>query len=216
MQLFDTEQELRQHKDDVHWYCPSCDRVFQSKNNLEQHLQHSSVHQPKRYKCPGTGCRTAFISPSALILHCESGACPSKVTRNAVNNFIVRYDEHRIITNPSRLIAGPDGSYTAPSSTISIRDLNRCFNGRAYECVLCDKEFKTIDALGSHLRSPVHADKIYRCLRGWPVDGCGKEFRTLSALISHMERGSCGAKRLRKQIDQMVDSLGKNMKWLTL
>lgn len=158
----------------------------------------------------------AFISPSALILHCESGVCPSKVSRKTVDNWIVQYDENRIITNPRRLIAGPDGSYRAPSSTISTQDLHRCFNGHAYECVLCDKEFRTIDALGSHLRSPVHADKIYRCLRGWPVDGCGKEFGTLSALISHMERGSCGAKRLRKQIDKMVESLGNNMKRLTV
>ncbi|THH32218.1 hypothetical protein EUX98_g1976 [Antrodiella citrinella] len=198
-QFFDSERQLRAHKNDHHWYCESCNRTFRSESNLDSHLR-SSVHLPRRFKCPG--CNNAFISPAALILHCEAGRCPSGVTRQAIDRLVVAFDRNNIITNPNRLLQGPDGSYSAPSTITSWATRNS-FNGQAYECVLCHREFRTLDALNSHLRSPAHADKIYRC----PGNGCGTQFRALSALVQHVESGSCGVKKFRNQIDQMVGSV---------
>ena len=47
-QYFDDHAELQEHDRDVHTYCTDCERGFQNKNNLRQHLL-SNLHQPAKY-----------------------------------------------------------------------------------------------------------------------------------------------------------------------
>ncbi|TCD67481.1 hypothetical protein EIP91_012342 [Steccherinum ochraceum] len=186
-----------------------CDRVFQNENNLDQHLR-SSAHQPKSVKCPL--CTQGFVSVSALILHCEVGACPSGVTRQDVDRYVANRDTGHIITDPRRMIQGPDGSYEPRNTRRWATE--RSWNGHGWECILCHREFGSLDALNRHLQSPAHADKIYRC--PVVVNGCGTQFSTLSALVSHVEVGKCGVQKFHRQIGNALDGLANGFRTLTL
>jgi hypothetical protein len=79
----------------------------------------------------------------------------------------------------------------------------RSYNGANYECFLCHREFCRLDSLNSHLQSPAHDEKIYRCPNR---DGCGVELSTMGALCQHAESDKCGVQRFRYVRDAM-DSL---------
>lgn len=179
--------------------------MFTNQSNLDHHLG-SALHKPRTIKCIGRGCTKKFISISGLILHAESGSCPARITRKLVNEYAVRVDQKNIITNPGRLITDDYGALSAPFE-IDYIATSRSWNGRAYECFLCNKTFRTLDALNMHLQSPRHAEKIYRC----PMKACETEFCALSALIQHVEWGSCGVRRNR-EVKKVMDSLTRNMR----
>ncbi|KAF8487834.1 hypothetical protein JB92DRAFT_1478803 [Gautieria morchelliformis] len=204
---FNSERGLHNHNRHRHWYCIDCRRVFQSENNLDAH-RNSSLHKSKDVHCPGANCGRAFVSSSALVLHFEAGTCPSGLTRDQLNRMVTRMDRNHVITNPARLITGPDG-YTPP--TVTNWATNRSWNGDAYECFLCHKTFNTLQALNAHLQSPRHQAKIYRC----PNPSCGTEFRVLSALTQHVESGRCGVNRFR-EVQNALDSLTSGIRRLKM
>lgn len=206
----DSREGLKQHNIQTYpshcrWYCAPCDRAFASESNLHHHLR-SSTHQPRRFKCPGKRCGATFISHSALVLHCESGTCPSGVTRDKLNKLIVSVDKGSIITNPARMVGGPDEGVTQRFAT------EYSWNGEAYECFLCFKEFRSLKALNLHLNSPAHEGKIYKCPTQW--DGCRMEFRTLGGLVQHMESGSCKVSRYARNLTDVIDALSSKMRTL--
>ena len=88
-QLFDSQDEEDDHKEAAHWYCRRCRKPFSSQNALTHHLR---THLPKRLRCPGRGCTRLFALPADLVMHFESGACPSGVTRADVDRAVVEYD----------------------------------------------------------------------------------------------------------------------------
>ena len=133
--------------------------------------------------------------------HLDSGRCPSRIDRHVVNGIVVRLDGDNVITNPARLILGEDG-YDVPQPTVTYAT-QRSYNGANYECLLCHREFCRLDSLNSHLQSPAHDEKIYRCPNR---DGCGIELSTMSALCQHAESDKCGVQRFRYVRDAM-DSL---------
>ncbi|KZT35199.1 hypothetical protein SISSUDRAFT_990851 [Sistotremastrum suecicum HHB10207 ss-3] len=208
--IFDSSLGLKEHyvQSPDHHYCQKCSQHFDDKNNLDQHLR-SSTHQPKNVRCPGLGCGRSFVSHSALLLHFEAGNCPSGMTREELNRIVVQADRNNIITNPARLIAGPQG-YQQPSAT-DYWATARSWNGSAYECFLCHGTFRSLQSLNAHLQSPTHRERIYRC----PNQSCGIEYSVLSALCQHVENGSCGVSRFRA-VRNALDSLATNMRLLTV
>jgi len=129
----------------VQTYCTDCKRSFQSESNLLHHLN-SKVHQPANVRCPGRGWNKAFVSNAALVLHFETGTCPSRLTREELNRIIVRADTNNYITNPARLLTGPLGRSEPPAPTVTwATELS--FNGTAYECFLCHSTFTTLARL---------------------------------------------------------------------
>jgi hypothetical protein len=83
-------------------YCKDCRREFTTKERLEQHLR-SLKHKPlSALVCPvGDGCRRKFPSPSALLLHLESGGCQSGMDRNEILRLVQLTDqEHAIHSLP--------------------------------------------------------------------------------------------------------------------
>ncbi|ESZ97220.1 hypothetical protein SBOR_2385 [Sclerotinia borealis F-4128] len=132
-------------------YCIPCERMFGNENNLMQH-QHSKVHMGTSIKCPF--CPTNYPTASALIIHLESGSCPSGMNRARINAEIRRLDSNHIIT--SRLLEYPS------SNTPSIAT-QRSWNGQYYECYLCSRQCTTLQALNQHLQSPAHEQKVYHC-----------------------------------------------------
>jgi Zinc-finger of C2H2 type/Zinc finger, C2H2 type len=170
----------------------------------------SKVHQSANFPCPGRDCGRSFISAGALTLHFESGKCPSGMTRDQLNRLVVRADTNHYITNPSRLLTGPQG-WSEPPAPASMWATERSWNGSAYECFLCNSTYTSLVHLNQHLKSPRHQDKIYRC----PKSDCKVEFATLSGLCQHVEGGSCGVRRFR-QVRDTMDSLTRGFNMLTV
>ncbi|KZT69383.1 hypothetical protein DAEQUDRAFT_669706 [Daedalea quercina L-15889] len=208
--IFNEALGLHEHNRQSHHYCPDCRRVFQSDSNLRSHLR-SGVHASATIRCPGMNCSKLFVSGAALILHLESGTCPSRLTRQEVNRIAAKYDKNNVITNPSRMIGYREGG-SAP--TVTTWATERAWNGRAYECFMCHREFKALVSLNKHLASPAHEEKMYRCPRGY--EGCGAEFSTLSALSQHVESERCGIRRFNNQIQNYLGDLTSNMKRLAM
>ena len=193
----------------MHHYCGECDRHFQNENNIRQHMN-SKIHQAANLRCPGRGCNKSFVSLGALTLHFESDTCPSGMTREELNRFVVRKDTKNYITNRSRLLTGPLGwKEPPPTKTTWATDLS--WNGAGYECFLCDKTFGTLARLNQHLQSPRHEAKIYKC----PKPDCRIEFVTLSGLCQHVEGGSCGVRNFRK-VRITMETLTGGFKRLTV
>lgn len=117
---FFDEQALRQHlRYKVHpakvessksneYPCTKCDRKFKTKTALNHHLS-SLAHNPlSDIKCvAGSDCAARFTSPSAMILHLESGKCSSRMTRERLNMLVQSNDHERVISN------GPEDLLTA-------------------------------------------------------------------------------------------------------
>jgi Zinc-finger double-stranded RNA-binding/Zinc-finger of C2H2 type len=208
VQMFNTRDGLREHDRDAHTYCTDCRRSFQNQNNLNQHLL-SNLHKPSTLICPGRGCNRSFSSPARLVLHFESGTCPSGMTREELNRLVVRADRNNVITNSSRLLCGPSGC--EPPATAKLWATSRSYNGEAYECFLCHATYRTLAGLNQHLQSPRHESRIYRC----PKSDCGNEFVALSALCQHVEGGSCGV-RMFREVRNVMDSLTRGFTAITI
>ena len=187
-------------------YCAPCKRTFKDNNALRHHLR-STLHQGRTVDCPMKGCAKSFVSRAALVLHLESGACPSRVTRAMVNRIVAALDTGNVITNPARLLSGGSGADVTGSWATE-----RAWNGAQYECYLCHRKFATLPRLNQHLASPAHAEKMYRC----PVvlRGCGAEFRTLSGFCQHMESEQCGVHRFKDAMDRYIDGIPKGRRLL--
>ncbi|KAF8554350.1 hypothetical protein OG21DRAFT_1099906 [Imleria badia] len=175
--FFQGANGLHEHNRQSHHYCVECRRVFNSESNLRAHMK-SSVHQPRNVPCAfqHRGCTQFFVSKSAMILHLESGACPSGADRRMIDRWVRVND--------------PEPQYIATE---------RSWNGSAYECILCHNTFRTLDDLNRHLASPKHQGKIYHC----PLSTCLTRFNTLSGLCQHVESESCGVLRFRAARDGM-------------
>lgn len=88
--------------------CTKCGRKFKTKTALNQHLT-SLVHNPlSDIKCVASSdCAARFASPSAMILHLESGKCSSRMTREMLNLLVQSKDHERVISK------GPENLLTA-------------------------------------------------------------------------------------------------------
>lgn len=205
--IFTSEQGLHAHNCQKHWYCEMCRRTFQSESNLNTHLR-SSIHQPRRVRCPSRSCNATFVTEAHLVLHCESGGCPSGVTRRAVNKVVASIDRGNIITDPRRMIQESSNSPITQTWATG-----RSWNGEAYECFLCHKEFQSLTSLNQHLQSPAHEDNIYRCPPAW--NGCRAQFKTLSGLMQHVESGSCDVERFKRRFTKVINDVVEGMRSLT-
>ncbi|PYH96845.1 zinc finger protein [Aspergillus ellipticus CBS 707.79] len=193
--MFYTEGEAEQHmrkKNHFKNYCSSCDRHFQNENNLRMHLN-SNIHRGQNIVCPF--CRRGFTAASGLSHHLETGSCPqaSNLNRETIYKIIEKRDKQGTITN--KLLEW----HSSNDSHYSVTDY--AFNGDCWECYVCHRGFNTRTALNSHLNSPVHKQKLYRCPNS--KQKCGKQFITLAALFGHLESESCAFMRFEKVQQQI-------------
>ncbi|RFU28999.1 hypothetical protein B7463_g7346, partial [Scytalidium lignicola] len=165
-----------------HPYCSECDRTFNSMPNLMQHMR-SSVHQGHNITCPF--CKRNFVTASGMTIHLESGTCTSGLNRHSINNIIQRLDRGNVITRPLL-------TYDSQPNVENIAT-ERAYNYSTglYECYLCNKDFRTLQSLNAHMKSPAHEMDIYKC----PNGRCGTTFKLLSGLVMHIESETCGLMR---------------------
>ena len=128
-------------------------------------------------------CKRAFTTASGVVVHLESGTCTSGLNRQKINAEIQRLDRNNVITRPMLTMPGYDRVETIATE--------RSWNGYGYQCYLCRREFGQLNGLNSHLKSPAHEQKLYRC----PKASCGREYKMLSGLVQHVESESCGVMR---------------------
>jgi hypothetical protein len=156
-----------------------------------QHLS-SKAHRGSNVPCPF--CKVNYTSASGLIHHLERGSCSQapKLNRETIHRMVRERDLHGVITN--KQIEWKNEENVRYSAT------DRAFNGSHWECYLCHRTFKSVQALNAHL-SPVHQQKVYHCPN---VKGqCGKQFTTLAGLFNHLESEACVFMRFEKVQQQL-------------
>ncbi|GIZ37973.1 hypothetical protein CKM354_000140000 [Cercospora kikuchii] len=183
---FDSSSAARRHMDNNnHWrqhYCRECQRGFQNENNLQQHLR-GAAHMANSITCPF--CKRGHTTASGVAHHLETGACPAarNLNRETIYKIINERDTRGAITNKQLTWHEEENAELVAS--------NASWNGYAFECYLCHRDFGTLRALNQHLSSPAHKQKIYHCLSR----SCGRQFTALAQLFNHPESESCGATR---------------------
>ncbi|KAF8421671.1 hypothetical protein EV426DRAFT_608667 [Tirmania nivea] len=184
----------------------------------ESHPVEGPGSEPQTYHCPGRTCPRIFASPSALLQHLDSGACPSGINRHIVNSATIELDHSSAITNrllraatsrnihevnPDEEEAGIATRYRAQASPggpflTGIGNLDELPD---LSCPLCPKSrspFRTVAALHAHMTSPVHDARIYHCTStssglasNSDAKHVSRNFSTLGALAQHLESKGC-------------------------
>ncbi|OTA96565.1 hypothetical protein M434DRAFT_67352 [Hypoxylon sp. CO27-5] len=182
-----TEEQKREHEIDCHYFCSECDRQFHDYNAIKMHLN-SRIHRGLNIKCPF--CMKHYATATGLSHHLESGSCPSVpfLNRDEVYKIVRAKDPGSLI---SKKLLDWNGSprYEATAAA---------WNGDAYECYFCHRQFNKLSSLNQHLSSPAHQQNLYHCPKR---PGCGREFSSLAALMNHLESESCGYTRFENVQD---------------
>jgi len=137
------------------------------------------INRPTWPFAPAAAATKPSVSNAAFVLHFESGTCPSCMTREELNRFVVRVDTNNYITNPHPFAHWAAGPLRTACACDYVGN-----DGTAYEC-LCHSAFTALARLNQNLECPRHEDKIYRC----PKTDCCTELVTLSGLCQHVEGG---------------------------
>jgi len=163
-------------------------------------LQHanSRVHQARDIGSPI--CNKKFKVPSAIALHIESGACHN-ITRHQVTKAVQSLKIAATISLSHRI------EYPSGSAHISYTASDKAWNGYAYECYLCHRNFNTLVSLDSHLASPVHDADEFGCPKG------KRRYKLVSGLIQHIESEVCGIARFQ-QVQDFAQDLSDQFKRL--
>ncbi|KAF8420726.1 hypothetical protein EV426DRAFT_242379 [Tirmania nivea] len=178
----DELEVIENHKEKEHYWCKLHDRFFQNENNLRQHKL-SKAHGRSK-KCPLCSC--TFPTFYALTLHLEAGTCASGMNRRKVDQRVHEIDRGGVFTDQKRI-----GFGEWESEPDIWADFN-AWNGSAYECDYCDREYGTLGKLNGHItqcHAPKRTEYIYSC------PGCGRKFKLFSQLMGHVEQtGTCTVK----------------------
>ncbi|KAI1645263.1 uncharacterized protein F4817DRAFT_344209 [Daldinia loculata] len=176
-----TEEQQREHEMEEHFHCTDCSRTFRNYNDIKMHLN-SRAHRGININCPF--CKKAYTCATGLAHHIEGGACPRapRLNRDEVYKLVRTKDPGGLI---SKNLLGWKGSPKYEATYES-------WNGCAFECYLCHRQFGLLSSLNQHLSSPTHQQNLYHCPNRL---SCGREFVSLAALMNHLESESCGYTR---------------------
>ncbi|KAI1204917.1 uncharacterized protein F4807DRAFT_454291 [Annulohypoxylon truncatum] len=135
-------EDRRAHEAKEHNHCADCNRGFQNANNLRMHM-HSRTHRGAGLNCPF--CKKGFTSATGLAHHLEGARCPaaSGLDRDAVYRAVRSKDPDGVL---AKKLLGWHGSPSYEAGPNS-------WNGDAWECYLCHRDFVSLKGLNSHLNS---------------------------------------------------------------
>ena len=150
-------------------------------------------------------CKVNYVSASGLAHHLETGSCvrAPQLNRDTILRIVRERDPHGVITN--KQLTWHDGTRVTYSAT------ERAWNGDAWECYMCHREFNTANSLNQHLNSPAHQQAVYHC----PNHRCGKEFKALAGLFNHLESETCAFMRFEKVQTQVGNVFNSSSRMLT-
>lgn len=125
-----------------------------------------------------------FKSASGIAFHLESGC--HQVSRHEITAAVNAMEISPSISSKSLPIEAPPTLSNAVAAPSFIVALPSSFNGRAYQCHICYRSFKSLHSLTGHLNSPAHDEDQFRCPK------CKREFKLISGFIQHLESRACG------------------------
>ncbi|KAF8245989.1 hypothetical protein K440DRAFT_632930 [Wilcoxina mikolae CBS 423.85] len=130
---FSSENTLETHlrlcdareKKQQRFSCEPCGLAFSRKKDLNAHLL-SKNHKP--VKCLGSAkCKRMFKDLPGMIQHLESGACVSKLNRNAIHRLSRMYDT----TNTITIEGAPPPSLPIPVQPVEELDADSVYDSAA-------------------------------------------------------------------------------------
>jgi Zinc finger, C2H2 type len=136
-----------------------------------------------------------FTSASGLTHHLERGACSSApyLNREKILQLVRRQDPHGLITNKQ--------IEWHKEESFEYQVTREAYNGDAWECYICHREFRLASDLTRHLNSSAHKQQVYHC----PNFQCEKQFVTLAALFNHLESEKCQFMKFARVQQQVHD-----------
>ncbi|KIM38251.1 hypothetical protein M413DRAFT_248700 [Hebeloma cylindrosporum] len=185
---------------DVRHKCNLCAKEFKTRKALSQHKD-SLAHRDRTLQC--LFCHGMFKSASGIAFHLESGC--HQVSRHEVTAAVHAMQVSPPISlNPLMIeaAAAPTVPHTVDDDAAHsfVYAVPSSFNGRAYQCHLCYKAFRSLYSLTGHLNSPAHDDDEFMCPK------CERRFKLVSGFIQHLESGACGLAK-RKAIEAYFNDL---------
>ncbi|KAL2177411.1 uncharacterized protein P884DRAFT_307338 [Thermothelomyces heterothallicus CBS 202.75] len=104
----------------------------------------SRIHRGEQVACPF--CDRCFATATGVAHHLESSGCPNApcINRDRVYQLVRSKDPHGAI---SKKLLTWHGSHQYEATS-------RSWNGYAYECYVCHREFIQLNSLNQHLNSP--------------------------------------------------------------
>ncbi|KAF9048950.1 hypothetical protein BJ165DRAFT_1072615 [Panaeolus papilionaceus] len=203
-----------------HFWCFVCSQHYQSPSKLSAHLLRSPKHALNGKSCPF--CSLRFGDPSATARHLSSQPRCAAYHHGMVGEYVLGVTIAQIMPPGSQTFvpastsmaasfqspsialssshqSSPSNIPTYTNSAIKYTANQASFNGRAYVCFLCQKSFKKLPHLNSHLQSSVHkgTDDSFSCPK------CNRTFRELSGMVQHIESGTSGFTMPRQVIDHV-------------
>ncbi|KAF9032011.1 hypothetical protein BDZ89DRAFT_1037293 [Hymenopellis radicata] len=192
--------------DDDDPYCESCNRMFVHKEALYQHLSASSLHNWCFI------CSKDFRSPKLY----RSTTPPASTRPRTSNAPSVRASSNRLPTSPATSRQGLQLAYRPHHVTAAVHALKLTptisINRRIAARWQCDHDFGTLSSLNTHLVSPAHDAKQFKC----PHRKCGCQFTVISALIRHIESEACGLAKFSTVKDYTHSLTSQFSRMLTL
>ncbi|KAG0578399.1 hypothetical protein M758_4G017700 [Ceratodon purpureus] len=200
----DYQYELEEHEEEEHPSCNACQRMFRDHHSRRQHFLassnhnycgacdrhfsspaalrgHEETHRPRDIRCPR--CDRGFPSVSAMAKHAELGKCFGLTQQQ----WVKKVRDWELQSGNPNLLTVPRLGYSDDNASAGrIEATARSYNGRAFECYLCSREFGSLVSLNQHLNSGAHSTKDFRCKK------CGFTATWLSGLIGHVETEKCG------------------------
>lgn len=92
-------------------------------------------------------CKNRFATATGVTHHLESGSCSGArgLSRTQIYKFVRSKDPNGLVTKSLIGWSGSDDKYEADE---------RSWNGHAYECYFCHRQFRHLSSLNQHLQSP--------------------------------------------------------------
>ncbi|RWQ94964.1 hypothetical protein C8Q69DRAFT_468409 [Paecilomyces variotii] len=185
--------------DDDYYWCPPCQRFFNSQYALDCHRKSSSRHE----WC--ARCRRYFSTPSAKAAHIRDSAAHNVCWKCPVPLDFISYDQLQTHRVSDHHLCRPCGIYHCSSD--ELRDHNVEQHNL---CVDCGQFFQNRNNLEMHKQR--HTPRDLECY-GHDRYGCEQVFKTFSGMLIHLESGSCISGTIEGEIDDLARACYQSRKY---
>ncbi|PTB64816.1 hypothetical protein BBK36DRAFT_1123676 [Trichoderma citrinoviride] len=152
---YDTPAELLNHQIDKHNLCWICREYFDSRSNLRHH---NLIHTARLIECPG--CPRKFPTESAMVLHLEVGRCQSGLSCDDIDRFACDCRQ-----SPKFLVNGDELRYICPTCEGTFKFMSGLLqHAESERCdENLDERYSPLAIFLRYLKSRItHSDKGYR------------------------------------------------------
>ncbi|XP_060535633.1 zinc finger protein 808-like [Cylas formicarius] len=183
---------LNLHIRTVHKVCPSCFKIYKTRNSLNVHKSRDCANS-KRFRC--NTCAKVLKRKEAMKYHISGSPGCQTAASHVVGEFSCndcgkRYKHRASLYNHSRFECGQAKNVACPVETCSYKTKRK--GSESIHCNLCGAVFRHLASLKYHVTNNVctkpkkdEAAKILKC------NACGKVFKGWTAMDYHVRRRVC-------------------------